>query len=81
MHYRHTLSTTSYSTSEQPQQATELLYEKDTPSTPGTVATMRLRPRLRLRARAKDRSMNRKPLFLRCDPEQYSALLWPPAIV
>ena len=41
---------------------------------------MRLRPRLRLRARAKDRSMDRKPLSLRCDPEQYSTLLWPPAM-
>ena len=39
---------------------------------------MRLRPRPRLRARAKDRSMDRKPLSLRCDPEQYSTLLWPP---
>ena len=26
--------------------------------------------------RAKDRSMDRKPLSLRCDPEQYLALLW-----
>ena len=48
------------------------------PSTPRTLATMRLRPRPRLRARAKDRSLDRKLLFLRCDPEQYSTLLWPP---
>ena len=24
--------------------------------------------------------MDRKPLSLRCDPEQYSTLLWPPAM-
>ena len=24
--------------------------------------------------------MDRKPLFLRCHPEQYSTLLWPPAM-
>ena len=36
------------------------------------------RPRPRLRARAKDRSMDRKLLSLRCDPEQSSTLLWPP---
>ena len=46
----------------------------------GPHTTMRLRPRRRLRARAKDRSMDRKPLFLRCDPEQHSTLLWPPAM-
>ena len=38
---------------------------------------MRLRPRPRLRARAKDRFLDRKRLSLRCDPEQYSTLLWP----
>ena len=41
---------------------------------------MRLRPRPRLRARAKDRSMDRELLSLRCDPEQYSTLLWPPGM-
>ena len=51
------------------------------PSTPRTLAIMRLlRPRPRLRAKAKDRSMDRKLLSLRCDPEQYSTLLWPPAM-
>ena len=49
-------------------------------STSRTLATMRLRPRFRLRAGAKDRSMDRKPLSLKCDPEQYSTLLWPPAM-
>ena len=39
---------------------------------------MHLRPRPRLRVRAKDRSLGRKLLSLRCDPEQYSTLLWPP---
>ena len=54
-----------------------LLFGGGAPSTPLTLATMRLRPRLRLRARAKDRSLDRKLLSLKCDPEQYSTLLWP----
>ena len=55
-----------------------LLFGGGAPSTPRTLATMRLRPRPRLRARARDRSLDRKLLSLRCDPEQYSTLLWPP---
>ena len=54
-----------------------LLLGGDAPSTPRSLATMRLRRRLRLSARAKDRSLDRKLLSLRCDPEQYSTLLWP----
>ena len=38
---------------------------------------MRLRPLPRQRARAKDRSLDRKLLSLRRDSEQYSTLLWP----
>ena len=57
-----------------------LLFGGGAPSTPRIRATMRLRARPRLRARAKDRSLDRKLLSLRCDPEQYSTLLWPPAM-
>ena len=41
---------------------------------------MRVRPAPRLRARTRDRSLYRKLLSLRCDPGQYSTLLWPPAM-
>ena len=54
-----------------------LLFGGGAPSTPRARATMRLRPRPRLRARARDRSLDRNLLVLRCDPEQYSTLLWP----
>ena len=50
------------------------------PSTFRTLATMPVRPRPRLRARAKDRSMDRTPLSLRCDPERYPTFLWPSAM-
>ena len=62
-----------------PQRAV-LLFGEGASSTPRTRAIVCQRPHLRLRSAAQDRSLDREPLTLRCDPEHYSTLLWPPAM-